>query len=341
MSHIPGVRIRVCNAGTVRGGRDFVLYSMIAFRRTQWIFALDRSVEWAQQLTKPLVIFEPLRISYPWASERLHKFIIDGMADNAARIAHLTRRGMKGVQYFPYIEPAPGIERGLLAELARHACIVVTDDYPISFIQGLIAAAATQLPVRLEAVDSNGLLPLRATERVFTTAFSFRMFLQQELPRHLEQAPKADALAQLKLPATKTISSRITHHWPPASDSVLLGATAELAKLPIDHSVRAVHCRGGAAAARRRLANFLDEHVAHYHDAAHEPDTDARSALSPYLHFGHISVHEIFHRVMAREGWSPNRLSPRATGKRKGWLGGQSRRRGMARRVDHLARDRL
>ncbi len=284
-------------------------------------FALDRAVEWAVKLNKPLVIFEPLRSTYPWASDRIHRFILDGMADNAARIGQLNRQGVAGVRYFPYVEPAPGVEKGLLAEFARHAGAIVTDDYPICFIQRLISTAASQLPIRVEAVDSNGLLPLRATDRVFTTAFSFRSFLQKELPLHLGQAPKPDALARLKLPAIKGIPAEITRRWPAASDRLLMGDADELAKLPIDHSVPAVDYRGGAAAAQRRLTRFLERHLVHYHEVANDPDADAGSGLSPYLHFGHISVHQVFHEVMSREGWSPNRLSKRATGKREGWWG--------------------
>jgi deoxyribodipyrimidine photo-lyase len=185
----------------------------------------------------------------------------------------------------------------------------------------MLAAAASQLPVRVEAVDSNGLLPLRATDRVFTTAFSFRSFLQTELPRHLGQAPKADALARLTLPAMKSIPAEITRRWPAASAKLLLGDPAELAKLPLDHSVPAVHYGGGPAAAQRQLARFLDRHLAQYQDVANDPDADARSGLSPYLHFGHIAAHEVFHEVMSREGWSPNTLPKRATGKRTGWWG--------------------
>jgi hypothetical protein len=36
----------------------------------------------------------------------------------------------------------------------------------------MLAAAAKKLSVRLQAVDSNGLLPLRAAEKEFPTAFS-------------------------------------------------------------------------------------------------------------------------------------------------------------------------
>jgi hypothetical protein len=38
----------------------------------------------------------------------------------------------------------------------------------------MVAAAARQLPVCVEQVDCNGLLPLQATDRVFAAAHSFR-----------------------------------------------------------------------------------------------------------------------------------------------------------------------
>jgi deoxyribodipyrimidine photo-lyase len=50
----------------------------------------------------------------------------------------------------------------------------------------MVKAAAERLPVRLQAVDSNGLLPLRDADRVFTTAFQFRRFLQRVLPDTLD-----------------------------------------------------------------------------------------------------------------------------------------------------------
>lgn len=72
---------------------------MIASRRTEWNFGLQRAVEWARDLNKPLVVFEALRCDYRWASDRLHRFVIQGMADNARRLERA------GVFYYPYLEP--------------------------------------------------------------------------------------------------------------------------------------------------------------------------------------------------------------------------------------------
>ena len=55
---------------------------MIAARRTRWNFALQRAVELCVELGEPLLMLEALDVDYPWASDRLHRFVLDGMAAN-------------------------------------------------------------------------------------------------------------------------------------------------------------------------------------------------------------------------------------------------------------------
>lgn len=315
---VPTIRIQACNTAPLQPERQFVLYWMIAARRTQWNYGLDRSLEWARELRKPLLILEPLRIGYRWASDRLHRFVIDGMRDNAAHVHEVDNRG---VHYFPYVEPQPDADKGLLSALAKLACVVVTDDFPSFFLPRMVAAVAPRLDVRLEQVDSNGLLPLRATERVFTTAFSFRSYLQKELPSHLEEPPEVNPLQHITLPAFGEFPRQIRQQWPAATPELLSGGDTKLAELAIDHSVCAVADRGGARAADQLLRQFLTIRLPQYAELANHPDQDVRSQLSPYLHFGHISPHQLFHDLMAQEHWTPERLGTKATGKREGWWG--------------------
>ena len=199
---------------------------MIASRRMTWNFALDRAVEWAEKLQKPLVILEALRCGYPWASDRMHRFVIDGMAENACRFEGTD------VLYYPYLELTPNAGKGLLAALASRACIVVTDDFPCFFLPRMVASAARQVPVLMEVVDSNGLLPLRQAEQAFPTAYAFRRFLQRELPRHLMDFPKANALLNAKLPKAKHLPREITKRWPKASPRLLNSGVGVLAEIP-------------------------------------------------------------------------------------------------------------
>src|SRR6185437_4715768 len=58
-----------------------------------------------------------------------------------------------------------------------------------------------------------------------------------------------------------------------------------------------------------------------YHERHNEVDARATSGLSPYLHFGHVSAHEIFADVVRHERWTPTIAARPATGAREGWWG--------------------
>jgi deoxyribodipyrimidine photo-lyase len=288
---------------------------MVAFRRTRWNFSLERAAEWARELGKPLLVLEALRCDYPWASERLHCFILEGMRDNRDRF-HNT-----AAFYYPFVERKKGEGKGLIRALASRACIVITDDYPAFFLPRMTKAAARDLPVRMEAVDSNGLLPLASTDRVFKTAHSFRRFLQDKLPGQFDLFPKKDPLADLSVPVLMDLPSEVADRWPVAAQDLLDVSPEAVGALPVDHGVKAVEARGGSVAAEARLEDFLRRNVHRYHMDRNHPDEEATSGLSPYLHFGHISTHEIFSELRDLDEWSPDRLAFKPSGQRAGWWG--------------------
>ena len=315
MKSVPTIRLQQANDAPVNGKGSFVLYWMIANRRTHWNFSLDRAVEWAGELEKPLVILEALRCGYRWASDRLHRFILVGMADNARRLKK------SKVLYFPYVETVQDGGKGLLEALGKKACVVVTDDFPAFFLPEMVSAGARKLPVLLEQVDSNGLLPVRAADRVFPTAYAFRRFLQKRLPAYLFEHPAPDPLRGASLKTLDSLPDEIIKRWPPASPGFLKGDRNILSSLPVDHDVLAVSQRGGSLQARRIMEEFVDDRLPTYAECRNQPEKEAASGLSPYLHFGHISAHQIFHRIMEKEGWFFDRLSTSARGRRSGWWG--------------------
>jgi deoxyribodipyrimidine photo-lyase len=314
LKSIPADRLRVVlDAPTEPTGRH-VLYWMTSARRTGWNFGLQRAVDWSRELKKPLIVLEGLRCGYRWASDRIHRFVMDGMADNARRFER-TRIG-----YFPYVEPTPGAGKGLLAALGKRACVVVTDEFPEFELPRMLAAAGRQLDIRFEAVDSNGLLPLATTDREFPTAHAFRRFLQKNLPPHLERFPKASPLAGARL-APARIPSEVIRRWPPAFGRLPAGAPEAISALPIDHAVAPIDTRGGRTRARSRLRRFVDSRLDSYLEHRNSPESEVTSGLSPYLHFGQIGSHEIAAALLEREGWHPGRIGSDSSGSRTGWWG--------------------
>jgi deoxyribodipyrimidine photo-lyase len=308
-------RIVAANAAPVRPRGRHVLYWMIAARRTAWSFALDRALAHARALARPLLVLEPLRVGYRWASDRLHAFVLDGMADNARAFA------AAGITYLPYVEPEPGAGAGLLAQLARTACVVVTDEQPGFFLPRMVAAAAARLDVRVEVVDGCGLLPLRAHGGAFATAMAFRRHFQRTAPPHLVVVPAAAPLARLpRVVRDADVPAGTLRRWPA---TVVAGDHAAiLARLPIDHAVAPVRYRGGAIAAAAALDRFVAGALDRYADDHAHPDAAASSGLSPYLHFGHVSAHAVAARVLAASDWDAARIAgARVTGRRTGWWG--------------------
>jgi deoxyribodipyrimidine photo-lyase len=307
-------RIEVTQAAPLKPDGEWVLYWMTASRRLGWNHALDRAVQTAQELAKPLLILEAVRSGYRWASDRHHRFLLDGMAEHWNAL-----RGTP-VGYYPYVERGHHDDRGLLSSLSALACCVVTDDSPVHFTRDLVSAGSRLQGVRVEAVDSCGLLPIWSPGRTFSAAYHFRRYLQRELPRHLGDAPNPDPLADANLVPCPPLPNDIVARWPPASLEELESHTF-LASLPIDHSVAAISDRGGTKPATARLHRFLSQSLSRYDDDRNHPDLEASSGLSPWLHFGHLSAHEVFRAVADLQSWSPLRLSEVADGRRSGWWG--------------------
>ena len=309
---VPASRLTRGNDRTVRSDGQYVLYWSTAARRTTWNFGLDRALEHCLALKKPLLVLEALRVGHRWASARFHTWVLQGMADNARRYR------AAGIAYYPYIERMPDEGKGLVEALAQDAAIVVSDDWPAFFFPNMLRAVGARLAVAFELVDGNGLVPMRAAGRAFPTAYAFRRYLQGRIPVELAQMPAADPLASAGGLAVD-VPGRILDRHPPADAALLAADATALAVLPIDHTVAAVSRRGGEDAARAHLGTFLEERLARYDEDRSAPDREGQSGLSPALHWGHLSAHEIVAAVLAHEGFRPDRAGHVTNGSRTGF----------------------
>ena len=176
-----------------------------------------------------------------------------------------------GIAYHPYVEPEAGAGSGLLAALAKDAAVVVTDDFPCFFLPRMVAAAGKQIQVRLEAVDSNGVLPIRALDKACFRAFDFRRIVQRTFAEHWAARPAQAPLSRHGLPKL-AFPKLVRERWPSASAALLAGKPGSLAALPIDHEVAAVNCRGGLSAAKTALERFVATKLERYEEDRNHPD---------------------------------------------------------------------
>jgi deoxyribodipyrimidine photo-lyase len=302
-------RLRPANDRPPAPDRDYVLYWMQAYRRLNRNHALDHALHLATTWAKPLVVYEGLRLDYPWASARHHRFMLDGMRANARRAKRL------GINYWPFVESPDRPARGLLRRLAQRACAVVTDDYPAFVVPGQTAALATKIDVPLIAMDGNGLVPLS----LLGPAVSAAAHLRLRLHRLFAEAWANRADAEPKFPkAVRMAVDPAFEPWDADGD-----LDSFIAGLPIDQTVKPVpDVSGGTPAAHKVLRTFLAKKLAHYGDgrnAPGDPDKTAASRLSPHLRHGHISIQECVEGVLG-DDWEPAILNEARRGKREGYF---------------------
>ncbi|MBN9414859.1 MAG: deoxyribodipyrimidine photolyase [Candidatus Eremiobacteraeota bacterium] len=302
-SQVPEIRRWPANEAPVREDGEFVLYWMTANRRPNFNFSLQRAVEWAQHLKKPLLILEALRRAYPWACQRFHRWVMDGMEDNQKFFEP------KAVTYYPYLEPEHGDGKGLIESLAGRACVVVGDHFPCFFLPHMIEKTAERLQVKMELVDSNGLLPLNAAPKTYLRAVDFRRFLQKSLKPHLLEMPAVDPLKGLHLPH---LPEKLPEYkrWKP-------GVEFDLESLP---EPGVVESRGGFQRADKLVTRFLDERLKHY-DQRSEPSLQVASGFSRYLHWGHLSAHQIFQELCDQEDFEVENWRVKTPGSKEGGWG--------------------
>ena len=209
-------------------------------------------------------------------------------------------------------EPA----RGLLLRLSRRASLVVTDDFPCFIVPGQTAALARQAEVPVFAVDSNSLVPLS----LLGPAVAAAAHLRPRIHKAFAEAWGHRAAGKPKIP---TVASKRVK--PPFDPWRVRDVGAFVRSLPVDATVPVVETMpGGSPAAVARLHQFLEKRLLGYAEARSHPASPEKghaSGLSPYLHFGHLSIEEVVAAALSTTGrWTAGDLRMHNRGRREGFF---------------------
>lgn len=256
----------------------YVLYWMQIYKRVDNNHALIFAVRQANELGLPLVVYEGLKYYYPWANDRLHTFILEGVEEKREAFARL------GIRYIFYLQTDPGAPKQTVARLAADAALIVTDDHPCFIIPEHNRRIAERADIPVYAVDSNGVIPESKFDKEEYAAYTIRPKINKLLDRYLVPLPNetiehSSIGIEVDCPETLVTADNIA---------------SLVARCDIDHSVPPSQVyRGGTHNGRERLREFVNEILPDYNRARSKPDRDGSSRLSAYLHFGFLSPIEI------------------------------------------------
>ena len=250
---------------------ECVVYWMQITLRAHDNSALNFAIEQADALGVPVVVYHGLRHDYPWANDRLHTFILEGVRDLTAGFA------ARGIQYAFYLDdrdPAdPGDHLSPLIALAARSALVVTDWFPTFIMPRQLKALREKVGVPVVAIDSACVIPAKLLDKSYSAARWIRPELMGRLEDWLHPVdnPVPRHVGMVELPFQPCV---------PGPDVAPL-----VAGCAIDHSVPpAQGWIGGTTAARTRLDWWLPNGLPRYLERD-DPNLDGTSKLSPALHF--------------------------------------------------------
>ncbi|MGF1578929.1 MAG: FAD-dependent oxidoreductase [Gemmataceae bacterium] len=281
-------RVRIVKDGTPAPQGDFVLYWMHNALRGHENPALDAALKTATELDLPLLVYQGLSERYPFASDRLHTFILQGARDVQTELAnrgiayafHLERRGHRG----PHLKT-----------LANRAALVLTEDMPVEPLVGWVARLVEACKVPVWCVDTACVVPMQLVRKAYDRAFKYREATRKLYDERLtrpwsDQEPNRPPFIPDDLPFEPI-------------DLQTADFARLIAQCEIDHAVGPVpHTLGGSVAGYQRWDQFKDIGLSRYAKKRNDATLlGGVSRMSAYLHFGMVSPFRIAREAAERD----------------------------------------
>jgi deoxyribodipyrimidine photo-lyase len=259
----PRVTVR---CGSAPGKGRCIVYWMQRSQRGRDNHALDLAVNLANALGLPVVAYFAAISNFPHANLRHYAFLQQGLPHIAEDLA------ARGIGFI--MRRSPNCDHlEFFAEAG--AAMVVGDENPMREPELWRQHIAANLAIPFWTVDSDVIVPSKLLEKAQFSAGVARPRLYRALPEFLVPFENPVATHPWKRPRNlraDNIHTDITTGW-----------------RNFDRSCKPVKAwHGGSHAALKRLHHFTGTLLETYDCDRNHPETDGTSALSPFLHFGHI-----------------------------------------------------
>ena len=268
-------------------GRDYVLCWLMQALRADENPVIDAAVALGNERGLPVVVVHTLDHTYPYASHRLHRFILEASRELEAGVEE---RGLRFVRVVRRPGEAPTVEA--VAALAERAGAVLVDDVPTFVTHEYADRLAEALDRAVLAVDACCAVPMNAYEKHHATAKAFRAASKDLRDPHI-----ALDLHQQPDVGRYDGSLDIEHtELPDDLDDMVRQCDVDMSVPP------APGWSGARSAALDRLAVAVKEVVPRYKWTRNNPALDdATARISPWMHFGVLSPREVARAVLDAE----------------------------------------
>jgi len=245
-----------------------VVYWMDRERRINDNWALIAAYKTAQKSNVPLVIYYAIPDEFMGANLRTYDFMIKGLHESFNEAFKFNFACKLEI-----VDPVIGVTK-LVDQIDASA--VFTDFSPLKLPRSWRETLASKLSVPLFEVDARNIVPcFVASDKLEFGARTIRPKIHKNLLEFLDEFPNLNSDLP-KISEDKFYENFNVQH---VLDSILLDKSV----LPVNTFIP------GELAAKKTLLDFINHKLVSYDTDRNDPNKDAISNLSPYLHFGHIS----------------------------------------------------
>ncbi|MEY2702595.1 MAG: Deoxyribodipyrimidine photolyase [Bacteroidota bacterium] len=261
-------RIRKIN--NLEIGKGPILYWMNRDMRTEDNWSLLYAQKLAEENQVPLIAFYNLINSFLGGTTRHLTFKVDALKEIEEELKE------KEIPFFVLVdEDGKESQKQIFDFIEKHkAGAVVTDFYPLNLPKKWLSFVSKNIDCALVEVDSHNIIPVWETsDKKEYAAYTIRPKIHEKLKEFLDEFPKLKKQKYLfdkKFPEI---------NW----DKIL----------PEDKREEMDWIKSGQKSAKKHLKNFIENKLDVYAEKRNDPNANAQSGFSPYLHYGMISAQRI------------------------------------------------
>ncbi|MEW5818634.1 MAG: deoxyribodipyrimidine photo-lyase [Cyanobacteriota bacterium] len=247
-----------------------IIYWMSRDQRVNDNWALLYAQKLAIEYKQPLIVIFCLVPEFLDATFRQYHFMIEGLKEVEKTLE-------KKNIHFKLLTGPPEKELPAFIEKNNAGCLI-TDFDPLKIKQQWKNAIIKNLKIPVYEVDAHNIVPCWQTSpKQEYAAYTIRPKIKKNLVEFL------DNFAELLNHPFILESEKLHIDWQSIYDS-----------LKINRNVKEISwLSAGEIAAKKTLDSFISSKLQFYATKRNDPNNDALSNMSPYLHFGHISAQRI------------------------------------------------
>jgi deoxyribodipyrimidine photo-lyase len=268
-------RIRNLRQGAVETGP--VVYWMSRDQRVNDNWALIHSVHEALARSNRLIVVFTLVPNFLGAVWRHYDFMLKGLRE--------TEKKLRGLN-IPLVVLSGNPSDTLPALIDKtNASLLVTDFDPLRIKKKWIKEVSATISIPFDMVDAHNIVPCwLASQKLEFGAYTLRPKIKKLLHEYLTDFPELTSFPSSNRSGMKEVL------WDEIENDI-----------QCDRSVKPVSwIQPGEKTANEKLKDFIENKLHHYNHLRNDPNANAVSDLSPYLHFGHISSQRIAWEISGR-----------------------------------------